>query len=354
MIRGVALTDVAALVGILGWLGCGGVLLMMVEAYDLVDFYLSGALLVFVPLGLGIAAMTRRDASGGRLLRMATYLQFPAAALAVLGLASPTGTIVRAGLVVPWAILTLLIGAWGLVGLAQIFRHPKPNPSLRPSPRSRQRTLVVTDLAINAGAVFLAVGGTFFLLHAVEWWFHFPPLIVLLTAVHFHYAGFVLPVVLAVGTRLSGNEGQRSKSNRVPRPKSNRVPRVATASLLGGTVGILLAIPVIALAITISPWLELPAVIVFSIALVGAVGGLGIGVLPGVGRLPQLLLGIAIISILVSTSLAVTYAYSVFPATGSIISIPSMIRWHGTLNVFGFAAPAMLGARLLCPAQQNQ
>jgi len=44
---------------------------------------------------------------------------------------------------------------------------------------------------------------------------------------------------------------------------------------------------------------------------------------------------------------ALAYGYSAFPETGRLIDIGEMIRWHGTLNAFGFALPALLAVRRL-------
>lgn len=44
-------------------------------------------------------------------------------------------------------------------------------------------------------------------------------------------------------------------------------------------------------------------------------------------------------------ALALAYGYSAFPRTGRLITIGEMVRWHGTVNVFGFALPALLAFR---------
>ena len=46
-------------------------------------------------------------------------------------------------------------------------------------------------------------------------------------------------------------------------------------------------------------------------------------------------------------ALAVAFAYSSLPGTSVLVTIPEMVRWHGSVNAFGFALPALLAFRSL-------
>jgi hypothetical protein len=46
-------------------------------------------------------------------------------------------------------------------------------------------------------------------------------------------------------------------------------------------------------------------------------------------------------------ALALAYGYSAFRPSDALVGIGTMVRWHGALNAFGFAVPALLSLRLL-------
>jgi len=203
----------------------------------------------------------------------------PAVALAV-SYALPIGP-VAAAFAAPWALTT--------AGLAVA--------SLR-SPR-------LETLALGC----LAVGGLFALLSRAGVLLGFPSIIILLTAVHYTYAGFILPLVA--------------------RPLS----RVATLLAL-------IAMPLVAIGITFSPLLEwlaawLLAAVAFAVAILQlrASG-------PG-----QVLRVVSSLSFIAAMALAGTYALSEF-SDRNWIDIRLMLPTHGALNVLGFATCG-LAARCL-------
>lgn len=59
------------------------------------------------------------------------------------------------------------------------------------------------------------------------------------------------------------------------------------------------------------------------------------------------LLAVAALSTCWTMALALAFAYSSLPGTPALVTIPEMIRWHGSVNAFGFALPALLAVRLL-------
>lgn len=147
------------------------------------------AALVLVPLGLALAD---RPPDGGdrsrsdRPLRWAAAGQLPAAALLAAAYSLGQGP-VAAVLALPWLAVAALVALAGLLR----FREQ----GLRPLAH------VVTD----GGMVFLLVGAAWAVADRLGYRpLDFPAVIVLLTAVHFHFAGFVLPVVTGLAIRHTG------------------------------------------------------------------------------------------------------------------------------------------------------
>lgn len=149
--------------------------------------------------------------------------------------------------------------------------------------------------------------------------FGFDPTIILLTAVHFAFAGFVL---LSVGSLVY---------HRRPR----RWLEVALDSVVVG-------IPITAIGffgVPLAAWVG---------AMLVAAGGLGVGIACAAvaGTSPsqpaRRLLRIAGLTLLVSMPLAAIYATGVWLGA-TWLTIPAMAATHGTLNVLGFALPASIG-----------
>lgn len=320
-------TDVTAVAGALVWLALA-VLWTMSDAHLLVELYIALAVLVLVPLGLGLARTPRRSGGTSLLYRIAVLGQFPCALAAVVGLTAPTGTLERPFLalggiperfllLLPWAMLTAVIGLFGAWRFLSTGFVSLP------------------ELSIDAALLYVPVAGVFLILHALEITFHFEPEIVLLTGVHFHYAGFVLPLVTGlVGRPITGADGTFEDTT---------MGRLAK----GGTVGTIVGISMIAIAITISPLLELPAVLLFALSVVAIAAMIVSTLVPTLPRGPGLLLTVAAVSIVITLGLALAYAYSVFPGTRRLIGIHRMVHWHGTINALGFSLSALVAFRWL-------
>src|SRR5262249_31700122 len=136
-------------------------------------------------------------------------LQLPAAMLLGGAFLLPQGFL-AAALAVPWLALTGLIA---LIGLGRIWQHGH-GP--------------LHELCMDAGLVYVAVGGAWAVLDRLGTRpLGFESVIVLLTAIHFHYAGFVLPIVTGLAIREVGG-------------------RVAW----GAGVGVIVGVPVVAAGIT--------------------------------------------------------------------------------------------------------
>jgi hypothetical protein len=148
--------------------------------------------------------------------------------------------------------------------------------------------------------------------------------IVLLTAVHFHYAGFVVSILAGMAGRalVSSTSALRS------------IFRLAAA-------GIGMGVPLVALGITFSRVLEVAAVFTLAASLV-LLALLGIfGVLPRLrSRLARALLAISAAAAIWTMSLSVMYATGAI--TGHAITIPQMALAHGAVNAFGLALCGLL------------
>jgi hypothetical protein len=259
--------------------------------------------LVAIPLGLALLSP-----QGGTLWRVAVLVQLPAALLLLAGLTLPPGP-VAACFTLPWLAVT---GLLALVGARRLLRH-----GLRSA----------EELCVSAGLLYLVVGGGWTVLTALGARpLDFPAEIVRATAVHFHYAGFVLPVLAA---RAAGAQ-------------PIRLARVVA-------VGLIVGVPLVAMGITLSAFgVRLPeclaacalAVVASGFALVQLRVALSLGH-PG-GRL---LLAGSSLALLAGMTLAALYAVGNYGGFGWL-DIPLMLRTHGVLNAVGFALLGLLAWNL--------
>ena len=154
----------------------------------------------------------------------------------------------------------------------------------------------------------------------------FDPVIVLLTAIHFHYAGFVLPLI--AGILLQDEKG-------------------LLARIAG--IGTIVGIPLVAVGITasqlswghyletLSAWvLGLSGMIVAYLLIRQAIKR---------GTYVRVLWSIAGVSLGCSMVLAIVYG-SRHMVNVSWLDIPHMRAIHGTANALGFALCGLIGARV--------
>jgi len=174
--------------------------------------------------------------------------------------------------------------------------------------------------------LYLPVGGAWAFADRLAFYpFDFPPTITLLTVAHFHFAGFLLPI-------MTGWAIQKSKPS-------------SFLNLIAW--GVILGIPLVAIGITTTHF-HLPIVIEVIAVTVMASGGIGTGFLhlklgwTHKTRLLGWLWILAGFALIGGMSLAFLYGWRhYFPI--SAITIPWMHALHGTLNAVGFALPGILG-----------
>lgn len=176
----------------------------------------------------------------------------------------------------------------------------------------------------SAALIYLCIGAGWAVIDRFGWRpLDFDPLIVLLTAVHFHYAGFIVNWTAATASKMSG-----------------RVNPLLWCTIAG--------VPLTALGISTSQLNWWPGFELFGV-LVMVTGGiftaiyhfrLAIMLHTGLGiRMLWLTGGLALLAGMI---LALSYGFRYyFPF--SALSIPQMYRWHGSLNSIGFALPVLSG-----------
>jgi hypothetical protein len=257
--------------------------------------------LVVVPLTL--AQIASGPGAAGRVLTGATLLQ-PAAALVLLSACwFPPGH--TAGtLTLPWLLLTMAVAASGALRLREA--------------KSLQHA------CFALGQVYLAVGGAW--AFASRWGMTplgFREPWVILTANHFHYAGYATAMI--VGLTLPRVRG-----------RATAIARASGVVILGGP-------PIVAAGIAGIPVLEVVSAVTLATGLLVFAGVTLLHVAPRTKpRAAGLLLGTSAVALVVTMALATTYATSHY-AGHVLIEIPTMVQTHGLLNVLGFCVSGLLG-----------
>lgn len=185
-------------------------------------------------------------------------------------------------------------------------------------------------LCVQSAQIFPAVGAAWLVANRSQWtpW-GFDPLIVLLTAAHFHHAGFTLPLMAGLNAQAWPVCWTRFSC-----------------------VAILVGVPLVAAGITCTHFGVLPFVEPFGVTIL-VLGAFGVAV-------SQLLRGIEFhsglsfwtrtgffisgISLLTAMLLALGFGLR-YVIPGWALTMPQMWMIHGTLNAFGFGLCGILAGR---------
>ena len=180
----------------------------------------------------------------------------------------------------------------------------------------------LADLPRVLPSLYLVVGGAWLVISRYGGRpLGFSDEIVELTAVHFHYAGFVAPLLLLrLIRRLRTDEG---------------LVRTALAAVLAAT-------PLTAAGITFSAPLGTLGALLFAGGLTTASWLTLRRVVPDTSRPAAVLLGVSSLSVIASMALAVLYALGQWLGAPAP-SLPAMVRTHGALNALGFALAGTTG-----------
>jgi len=280
----------------------------------LLDFPSAEALLLLgpilaVPLGLRLAAPTRP--LRGR-WRFAARVQ-PIAALAlVASFALPRGEL-AAALAAPWLAFTALLALLGVLRFVE--RGPAP----------------IEELAIDAALCFPVIGATWLLFSRLGLSFMgFGEPILLLTAAHFHFAGFALPLLTALAGRVLPGWHARIAA-----------------------IGVILGVPFVAVGITLAAKgyndVELVAATWLSLAaLASAILQIRVGIAAARKR-ARIALTASAGCLVGGMALAALYGARVyFPIAW--LSVTTMVTLHATANVLGYALLGLITWRVWMPA----
>ena len=305
----------SALAGTVAWL----VLLFTTTSdsheVDLIHKIVFYAFLVIVPLALSLVGAGDQRGHLG-LYRVVVLVQPLAAVVTIVSFIVEKG-VLSAALSVAWLIVTALVALFGVTRLLARRFYP------------------LEELSIDAGLLYLPVAGLWLVIYRFGVQpFDYGETIILLTVVHFHFAGFAAPIIAGmVGRMLATRQSQPS-----------RVFLVIVVALIA-------AMPLIAAGITFSPWLGLIGTLLLTTGLVLLAVLTLARVWPAiVSTGARLLFVIAALSSCVAMVLACLYAYSIVTHT-LIIRIPTMAMTHGILNAFGFVTCSLIAWSLVTAKQ---
>ncbi|NYF25475.1 YndJ family protein [Sporosarcina sp. JAI121] len=180
------------------------------------------------------------------------------------------------------------------------------------------------EFAIDAGLFYIALGGTWFFAYVTGIDTGFSPLITWLTAIHFHYSAFLLPIFIGLLGRLY----------------KPRIYRIVCSILLVSPL-------IVAIGITFSRWIELLSVGLYIVGLGGII--LIACKTPFENQLQKWLVRISF------GTLGVTIIFSLLYALGNgfgltAVNIDFMLRFHGVLNCLVFALFGIVGWSFQVPS----
>jgi hypothetical protein len=268
--------------------------------YGIIEILFFLAPWVVVPLGASLLVQPRPS----RELLVASWMILPAAALVTVSFFVER-SLLAACLASSW-VLVCLIFFWNACGRLWI---------------SRGRAFV--EFCFATGEGYLLVAALWLVasragLHP----FGFLEPIVLLTAVHFHFAGFASAL-------LAGLTYDQLRC-------SAWVRGVGAAA-----VGVVCGPGILGLAFLAGPRFKLAAALLIAVSQFGlAAGMLRVGLHARLGR--RLLFGVAGGSVLLGMLLAATWAIGEYPLQ-PFVDIRQMAEFHGVLNALGFTVCGLLG-----------
>lgn len=273
------------------------------------------AVLVVVPLGLSVVGPA--DQEGLFVYRLAVFAQPVAALLTVASFFVEKG-VLSAALASAWLVLNVLVVVYGLLRLtSRGFRH-------------------LEELSIDAGLFYLPVAGAWLVIYRLGVQpFGYGEMIILLTVVHFHFAGFATPIIAGMNGRVLAGRNY---------------PRKVFAAVI---LAVVAAMPLVAVGITFSPWIGFIGALLLTVGLVLlAVLTIGwVGSAIGQARW-RILLSIGALASFAAMLLACLYAYSLATHT-LILTIPRMAMTHGLLNAFGFVTCSLFAWSQIAPRESK-
>jgi hypothetical protein len=299
-----------AVLGAVIWAGVAVLARIGAAPIGAIELMFLFAPLVIVPLGMQLARVIGGDTP---LTRFARRIQPFAATLAVAALWLPPGRPAGA-LACVWMVVCLSMTIAAIIDLSSLVKS-RPDGSTHST--THRITLAVAQLDLSVGGAWLVASRLGLRPMGIQ-----EP-IGLLTAVHFHYAGFATAVIAAAMLQFAA---QRQEYR-----------------WLRWLVAVVIGMPfIVALGFVISPQLKLGAAAAFS----AAVAGLAVVLRSCAKRLEsgtaRVLFHVASVTVFAGMVLSTAYAVADFRGS-DVLPIPQMARTHGILNAVGFCLPALLG-----------
>jgi hypothetical protein len=281
--------------------------------------------LVIVPLGMELGdviatsgrLMTERAASSWSkseqaLIEVALRFQPIGAAFAVWAICLPPGR--KAGaLAAAWMLVSALMALGGLLSL---FRPRRANEDW-----SIRFVLALAQIDLAVGAAWLVASRLGMKPMGIQ-----EPL-GLLTAVHFHYAGFATATIAAAMLKSAASQSEQNRDY----------------SWLNRIVLAVVSLPyLVAAGFAISPLLKMAAAVLFSASVV--VLAISLRTLSRRLENPAARALLQVASAAIFAGMLFSGAYAVADFFGSdALTIPEMAKTHGLLNAMGFCLCGLLG-----------
>ena len=274
------------------------------------------AMLVIVPLGLSLVT-AGEQAISLLLYRAAVLVQPAAAVIAIASFFIEKGPL-SASLAAFWLVIS---GVVALLGLSRL---------------TARGLFPLYESSIDAGLLYLPVAGGWLIVYRLGVQpFDYGETIILLTVIHFHFAGFAAPLIAGLTGKLL------TTTNHPP-----------GRSYVFVVIALVAAMPLVAAGITFSPLIGLVGTILIAAGLIALAVLTVTRVLPAVSAVSaRPLLLVAALSSCAAMVLACLYSYSLV-AHVLILRIPTMAMTHGLLNAFGFATCSLL-AWAIIDAKKN-
>ena len=268
------------------------------------------AVLVIVPLAMQLG----REISGPTALHdIARKLQPFAAALAVWAMLLPPGRNAVL-LALAWLAICFLMALDGLLRIARLVRHP------RDSGPAFISAIAQLDLAV--GALWLVSSRYGLRPMGIQ-----EP-IGLLTAVHFHFAGFATATIAAATLQFAQRTADQTWF---------------TQTWLRRLVLLVALMPiVVAAGFVISPFVKMTAATLFSASVAALAVCLHSYARKAEDSTARILLQLAAVAIFAGMVLSSIYAVADF-LHSDVLPIPQMARTHGLLNAVGFCLLGVMG-----------
>ena len=296
-----------ALLGGMLWLGVLAAMMWGRLRIGLIELLFLLGPLVVVPLGLELCSRCAHEREMKTLIGIARWIQLPAAFCAAASfwfLRGPASAAVAA----VWFCFGAFVGACGLLSL------------MRGGLKNLKSTCVIVSfLYLPIGCAWLVASR----LGLMPIGFQEP--IVLLTAVHFHFAGFATPLLVR-----AAEAGIRNGSI-----VARRCFKIVATGVLAGP-GMLAA------GFVIGPRLKLSAALLLACSEIG-LALFFLGAIRALRpRVAQVLVAMSSASVLFAMLLAAVWAIGEFPLQ-PFVHLDEMALFHGTANALGFILCGLLG-----------